>query len=272
MAHALRPLSVGELLDRTFVFYRRHFLLFVGIAALPSVVLLAFELAVTLFGGRVTILERPFFTFSVYVAGMFVYLLTAALAQGATVVAVSQILLDRGTNVSDAFDRIWSRIGGLIVLILNMGVRILLGFLLFIVPGIILALMYALAVPVAVLEERGVSDSLSRSANLTKGYRSRILLIYILLTVLVAIVNALWQLPAGIVVVLTSGSTSGAVPVWAQVALQFAGFVTRSVLGPIMTIAIALVYYDVRVRKEAFDLEHMMQQIDRIGLAPLPSA
>src|SRR6266851_6073031 len=31
----LRPLSLGELLDRTFFLYRRHFLLFVGIAAIP---------------------------------------------------------------------------------------------------------------------------------------------------------------------------------------------------------------------------------------------
>ena len=27
----LRPLSIGELLDRTFSLYRRHFILFVGI-------------------------------------------------------------------------------------------------------------------------------------------------------------------------------------------------------------------------------------------------
>ncbi len=31
----LRPLSLGELLDRTFFLYRRNFLLFVGIAAIP---------------------------------------------------------------------------------------------------------------------------------------------------------------------------------------------------------------------------------------------
>ena len=32
----LRPLSLGELLDRTFTLYRRHFWLFVGIMAVPS--------------------------------------------------------------------------------------------------------------------------------------------------------------------------------------------------------------------------------------------
>ena len=34
----LRPLSLGELLDRTFFLYRRHFLLFVGIAAMPQLI------------------------------------------------------------------------------------------------------------------------------------------------------------------------------------------------------------------------------------------
>ena len=44
--------------------------------------------------------------------------------------------------------------------------------------------------------------------------------------------------------------------------LHFGSFVAQSLLGPIMTIALTLVYYDERVRKEAFDLEHMMRQLD----------
>jgi hypothetical protein len=268
VTHALRPLSVGELLDRTFFFYRRHFLLFVGIAVLPSIIMLAFALSTALFGPGAGVL----FSITSALALVFVYLVTTALAQGATVVAVSQILLERDTNVAQAFSHIWSRIGELLVLILNMGVRIMLAAIFFIVPGVVLALMYALAVPVAVLEGKGISESLSRSAQLTKGHRWRILLVYVLLTVLTGIVTMLWYAPVTIAVVLTAGPmTNGQVPLWAQVALQFGQFVTRSVLGPIMTIAIALVYYDVRVRKEAFDLEHMMQQIDQSGLAPSPT-
>ena len=37
----LRPLSLGELLDRTFSYYRKHFLLFVGIMALPQALIVA---------------------------------------------------------------------------------------------------------------------------------------------------------------------------------------------------------------------------------------
>jgi hypothetical protein len=39
----LRPLSLGELLDRTFALYRQHFALFVGITALPQLLTLAFK-------------------------------------------------------------------------------------------------------------------------------------------------------------------------------------------------------------------------------------
>src|ERR1700691_4627115 len=41
----LRPLSLGELLDRTFTLYRGHFLLFLGISAIPHVFVLLIQLA-----------------------------------------------------------------------------------------------------------------------------------------------------------------------------------------------------------------------------------
>jgi len=45
MAALLRPMTLGEILDRTFEIYRKRFLLFVGIAAPPSVVMLALQSA-----------------------------------------------------------------------------------------------------------------------------------------------------------------------------------------------------------------------------------
>src|SRR6202051_3258887 len=35
----LRPLSLGELLDRSFFLYRRHFILFAGISAIPYLII-----------------------------------------------------------------------------------------------------------------------------------------------------------------------------------------------------------------------------------------
>jgi len=188
---------------------------------------------------------------------------TTMMAHGATVVAVSQIQLGRETDIGAAFTSIRPRIGELIVLSLNIGVRVMVGTLLLIVPGILLALRYSLAIPVAVLEQCGVSDSLSRSATLTKGHRGRILLIYVLLYVLILIAGMLWPLLSVLVLRVTfSAVQAGQTPVWAQIVLQFGSFINQSLIAPILTIALTLVYYDERVRKEAFDLEHMMRQLD----------
>src|SRR5713226_10205336 len=55
----LRPLSLGELLDRTFTLYRNHFWLFVGIMAVPQLLLLAIGLVGVAIGSIVQPLVRP---------------------------------------------------------------------------------------------------------------------------------------------------------------------------------------------------------------------
>jgi hypothetical protein len=272
----LRPLSIGELLDRTFYFYRRNFLLFVGISALPGLLGLAYQLVGVFLRRDVTsnlTAAGPLFMLAWMIGSMFVYLLTTTLAHGATVVAVSQMELDRPTSVAAAFGAIQGRLGRLVLIILNVGIRVVLGSICFIIPGILLALKYAVTIPAAVVEDTGVSESLARSAHLTKGHRGRILLIYFLLAILILIGGMLWQVPTMAIIAAVSGTLRpGQVPDWAQVLLEFGGFVTQSVLGPILTIGLTLVYYDERVRKEAFDLEHMMRQLDGMGPAPSPVA
>ena len=45
------------------------------------------------------------------------------------------------------------------------------------------------------------------------------------------------------------------------------GFVAGTIAGPIATIALALLYYDERVRKEAFDLQLMMEAMGQANPA-----
>jgi hypothetical protein len=262
-------MTVGELLDRTFFLYRSHFGLFLGIAALPNLITLAFQLS------RVVIEPGSsgfLFELMWVPVALLVYLVTIAVSQGATVVAVSQIQLGRATSISEAFAAIRPRIGELSMITLGMGIMIAVGFVLLLVPGIVLSMMWALTIPVAVLEDRGLRESLARSSELTRGHRWRVFLIYLLIIVMVYIVSLLVQGPLMIALTVLSGPLRPSrLPVVARVAIPVAGFVTQSMLSPIMTIALSLVYYDERVRKEAFDLEHMMQQIDRTAGTPSPA-
>jgi len=274
MTNPLRPLTISELLDRTFFLYTGHFRLFVGIAALPSLIILAFNLARTLappFGSDVAQLLVGLVGILLLV---FAYFFTIALAQGATVVAVSELQLGREASVTEAFTAIRGRIGALAGIMLGMGLRIMIGFLLFVIPGILWAIKWSLTIPVAVIEQSNLSDSLDRSAHLTEGHRWRVFLIYVLLFVLIQVVTAIMQGPLIVAVAILSRTTlqeSGDLPVLAQVVLLVASFVTTSLLSPIMTIALSLVYYDERVRKEAFDLEHMMEQLDQSAVKTFPA-
>jgi hypothetical protein len=262
----LKPLTIGELLDRSFSLYRRNFLLFVGIAALPNLLPIVFSLAITLFpqdASTWTAVVTLCFTF-------LVYLFATALVQGATVAAVSQIHLGEPASISGALGAIQPRLGSLVLTILHMGMRVLIGFFFLIVPGVLLAIRYALAVPVAVVEHRMGSDALARSADLSEGSRGRIFVIYLLLILLLVIGSLLWEVPATILLLVLTGSIDAATTAIGQIVIQFGSYVTQTVLGPIATIATAVMYFDQRVRKEAFDLEHMMQQLDRGTPQPSP--
>ncbi len=88
-----------------------------------------------------------------------------------------------------------SRLPKLVACALMMWALVSFGFILLVVPGIILSLAFALVYPMATLELLGPVDILKRSYNLTKGYRWRILGAGILTGLLFGIIN----IPVGIV-------------------------------------------------------------------------
>ena len=271
MTTALRPLSTGELLDRTFVLYRSHFGLFVGIFALPHLVVLAFQclgVAVRHPGNQLVDLGAQF----VWSMGaLFLTVIVSAASQAATVVAVSHVHLDRPASVTDSFSRVKGEIWGVIGLSMLMGLGIGAGFIALIVPGVLLALMWSLSVPVKVLENKGVTDAMSRSSDLTKGDWGRIFVIWLLFILLGFAIGLLLRWPveiaAGVSSIAGLQRSSGA---W-QVALLVSTFVSECLVGPLGTIAFSLLYYDERVRKEAFDLQLMMTTLDAAALPVSPA-
>jgi hypothetical protein len=117
---------------------------------------------------------------------------------------------------------------------------------------------YALAVPACTLEKLPLSHSMRRSKFLSHGAKGRILGIILLTGLMSFILTYVLQLPALLASnsMIMTGRTqlSIAATIWIYIA-QFLG---SALAGPIATIALVLVYYDQRVRKEAFDLQLMM--------------
>lgn len=271
MTTGLRPLSTGELLDRTFSLYRSHFALFIGIFALPHLVVLAYQCVGLVFQSPKPQLGNIFLTLLWSIGAGVLSLAVTATSQAATVVAVSQVHLDRPASVMDSFSKVKGHILGVVGLSLLIGLAAGAALLLLIVPGVLLFIMWSLAVPAKVLENLSVTDAMSRSSDLTKGDRGRVFVIWVLFIVLSLGVSMLLRWPVEIAAGVNSiFALQRTTALW-QAALLVSAFISQCLVGPLATIAFSLVYYDERVRKEAFDLQLMMTTLDATPL-PNPSA
>ena len=262
----LRPMTLGELLDRTFTLYRNNFLLFAGIIALPLLAHLAVSVGFTLWASTMMPTKGNPAVNPAYIAttlfGQFIGFIINALAleigHGATVLAVSDVYLGRSANVRRSFSLLKGKVLRLLGVAFLSGLIVGAGFIALIIPGIILACRLAVAVPITMLEDEYPAASISRSMELTKGFAMQIFLIGLLIWVIGVAVAVLFQSPF---LFLLAMQKNGVLPMGIQIINHLCTFIAQVLVGPIGTIAFALMYYNLRVRKEAFDLQHLMTSL-----------
>jgi Membrane domain of glycerophosphoryl diester phosphodiesterase len=264
----LRPLSLGEILDRTFSLYRRHFLLFVGITAIPHLLILAMNLTQLVFlttrgthkGGGVAQFPGGTNSLAAFGAGffivIFVYGLAFLISQGATIYAVSELYLGRQTTIGASLRRVWGQLLNLLSIAILNGLCVIAGAFALLVGAIYVACRLITAVPAALLEDLSPGQALQRSWNLTRDYVGRAFLIYVLYSAILYGVTIFFALPFSVVLFLYAKD-----PAMVRLAtglMDIGTFFAGAVVGPFLLIATSVYYYDLRVRKEAFDLQMMM--------------
>jgi uncharacterized membrane protein len=244
----LRPLSVGEILDTSFSLYRRHF----GALATVSLICTGLPLVLRLF---IEAAGGMFNNIPLSLLYMLSLVVLSLVATGATVFIVSESYLGRPLSARAALNRATPYMGRILLCSLLMAFVVGLGFLLFVIPGIILGVGLALAIPAVVLEPaRSASGALSRSWELTRGSRWRIFGLGITLLVLLYVpVVAITGLLA---VMIPHGSSPAIVTTsFATIIALAIGGVVQLFIYPLFYCVLTVTYYDLRVRKEWFDLE-----------------
>jgi hypothetical protein len=309
-------LTLGELLDRAFTMYRRHFRLFVGLMALPSLFTLVFALTSELmqalarnkaesFAGATpeAIIGIVLGGSIAFVAMFIAYLVTYMVTLGATTVAVSEIYAGREATIRSAYARVRGQIGRLMLLFLLIALRLVgifvgVGFVMAIggaalvavggaagavISGIglvvgvfglmlgsfVFALRYSVSVPALVLENVTARNAIRRSVSLTKGSLGRAAVLAIFATILAYAALFLLQGPFTIGVVMAGPETNAALAFSLMGAV--AGTIGSAITGPIMIVALAVFYYDVRIRKEGLDLQLMVASLDHQQITPVPA-
>src|ERR1700735_2452299 len=107
MDTGLRPLSLGEVLDRTFQLYRSHFLMFAGISTFAAGLDLIWKLiqtsAVQMLQHHVAVVTLGFANAGFTLINLVVYVIASAIAMAATNRAVSAIYLGQPTGIAQSY-------------------------------------------------------------------------------------------------------------------------------------------------------------------------
>jgi hypothetical protein len=281
----LGPQTVGILLRNILRTYRRHFGVLMAcslLPLLPFIVLLKWLTATEI----LTEIEK------LWVLGVLLlpYMVAIFVAGGAMTVAVSDICLGSRPTVARAYgyilrQRRWWRmlstgfllavmmLAGFALLLLPglwvavrgfptgflLGVMVSAGFLLFLLPGLWVMVRGFLSSVVVVLEGRKNMDAIKRSFALTKGQAWRIIGLFLL-----ALLLAYAALALCIIVVVIVGVLTLRDPVARDLLTGIATDVLSQVLiAPVAGITVVLLYYDQRVRREAYDVQALAEDLMR---------
>jgi hypothetical protein len=180
------------------------------------------------------------------------------LAQAAITYGTLQYLRGRGVSTGDFLSRGLTQAAIAIRVALLSGLCIGLGLLALLIPGLILYVVWWVAIPIAVIERPGTIASLRRSAALTKGYRWQIvglilgfLLIAVAVLVVVAVIGAVAS-------EMIAGYGPGPVERTRTLVLWFA----IAAMVAVQATLVAVTYYHLRVAKEGVDIDDIAAVFD----------
>lgn len=284
----LRPLGLGDIFDEGFDLYKRNFvflLLVTAIAVVPLDVLFAWalpqllppiydQLGITRADGGwkvvVTSVFQLIFCLPIY-----------ALAVAPLVAATTARYLETETSVWAVYRQFGRRLPSLLLTTFLGGLALALGLVTCIVPWLLIAGQFLFALHASIVENQGPGKALSRSSKLGGGYGGRVLSCLFLLGMILWVISLGLNLPLAYAFDSLLNVTPAAdrlygsgVPGAGQDAEQEAvallsGGLAHLLLLPFVVSVVTVLYFDMRIRKEGFDIELLAQDLHYPALGTL---
>lgn len=246
--------GIGEILSTAFEIYKANaagLLMIVAIVVVPLSFIGAFIEGVVFAPERnvVTGLDER-----AAAAGIIVALLGALVA--VIINAVLQAALMRGAALGSIGDPVdidasykwgFARFGSVLLISILVGLAVIGGFILLIIPGVIFLVMFSVSIPALVVENLRGTEAMSRSWNLVKGFFWHALGVIVVAGIIAAVVS-------GII-----GAIGG--DNW------FVGWIFQAIAqiitAPFSAIVSVLLYLDLRARREALTAEGLRAELNR---------
>jgi uncharacterized membrane protein len=244
-----RPMGIGEILSTAFQLYQRHWRTLLAIAA---VVVVPFTLLQYLLGdlvrtrGEVTsngVVETA--TWAVGIAGLVAALAAVVMflvLTGAITRAVAAEVAGEDPSVEQSYRFGFHRFWSVLLVSVLVGLAIIGGLILFIIPGIYIGVRLAVSIEALVVEGRRGTEAMGRSWELVGGHWWHAFGTLVVAGLLTGVVNAVITAPFG--------DTS-----WFVQAVAAA--VATVVTLPYGVLVGVLLYLDLRARRENLNLERL---------------
>lgn len=258
----LRPLRLGEVLDAAIRLYGRNTVTMWKIVAaviVPLVIVQELVVVASLpagthvHGGVLTTPSGRATPAAGTVAEIVLGLIGVLIVNGALALCLVDSYLGQPLHWRQSLREAADRLAPLLWLAIVYGIAVAIAFFLFIVPGIWLAVMWSVAVPAVMFERVNGFQALGRSFELVRGrwwatFGALLVAVVLLLIALIAVGLALSGIESGLGV-----NSTG---IW----LVFGGLdsiISDLIAYPFIGCVIAVIYIDLRVRKEGLHLESL---------------
>jgi len=200
-----RELGLGEAISKTFQVFRQDFAkYFVLYAVVGIIVQVATTLAQQAFVVPMLPMNPTPQQVSNFFSGLFgalflligvifvVNIIFSTIAQGSAITLASERITKRQASLGASIRFAASKLLSIWAVSIIVGIIVFLGILALIVPGIILAIMYSLALPVLLIEKKGVFESMSRSRQLVSHRWAKTFGTFLVLGIIVIIASLIF--------------------------------------------------------------------------------
>lgn len=256
--------GIGEILSTAFEIYKANassLLIIVAIVVVPLTFISAFIGGVvfapetetaTIFGESVeTVGARTAgAAFLVFIVGIVIAVVISAVLQAAIMRGAALGSIGDPVDIDASYKWGFARFGSVILISILVGLAVLGGLILLIIPGLIFAVMFSVAIPALVVENLRGTDAMSRSWNLVKGYFWHAVGVIILAAIIGAVV-------AGII-----GAIGGALGDNWFVSWIFQA-IAQVITAPFSAIVAVLLYLDLRARRESLTADALRTELNR---------
>ncbi len=252
MRYAIRELKIGEILDQAVNLTKDHFGVLLGITA-------SLLIPFSVIGGLIQVAMMPalppnptpeqamaaslaVMSVSLPILLLAVYVINP-ITNAAVIYAIANAYLEKPVSVGGSYKRAFQRILPLIGTWILVGLAIMGGMLLLVVPGILAAFWFTLATQVVVIEGVGGLAAMKRSKQLMAGNIGTVFVL-------------------GLLVGLINGGITFAANFIPELHLRV---VVSSILAGVVTIfasaAFVVFYFSCRCKHEQFDLALLAQSV-----------